>query len=106
VSAAKALDHDGMYEEHMESMLKPTGHKVEIGKRRLGNNDVQLQGKQYEGKKVSRAQLQQPESSDSSEDDAMEEFGEDSMDEQSFASEEVSSDESMGEVDCNAAIYT
>lgn len=36
----------------------------------------------------------------------MEEFGEDSMDEQSFASEEVSSDESMGEVDRNAAIYT
>lgn len=42
VSAAKALDHEGMMDEQMESMLKPTGHKVDVGKRRLGNEELTL----------------------------------------------------------------
>jgi len=31
VSASKELDHEGMMDEHMESMFKPTGTKVEVG---------------------------------------------------------------------------
>ena len=59
MNAAKVLDHEGMMDEHMESMFKPTGHKVDVGKRLLGNqDDLNLQVKAYEGKKVSRAQLQ------------------------------------------------
>jgi len=60
-SAGKELDHDGMLDEQMESMLKPTGTKIEMGKRRLGEgaNDLNLHGKAYESKKVSRAALEQ-----------------------------------------------
>lgn len=28
-NAARELDHEGMYDSHMQNMFKPTGHKVE-----------------------------------------------------------------------------
>lgn len=56
-----------MLEEHMESMFKPTGTKIDMGKRTINSeeNDVKLTGKVYETKKTSRAALQQIESSSS-----------------------------------------
>lgn len=101
ISAAKELDHEGMLDEHMESMFKPTGQKVEVGQRRIGDEAVTLSGKAYEGKKVSRAQLE--EESSSQNDDA--EFGEDEM---SLAGESMeddmseSSEQSLKDLDKNA----
>lgn len=61
-----------MLDENMESMFKPTGHKVDVGERRIGNEAVNLSGRAYEGKKVSRAQLEEQESSSHSDDDGAE----------------------------------
>ena len=101
-SAARELDHEGMLDEHMESMFRPTGSKVDVGRRMLGTeNDMELAGAQYKGKKVSRSQLDQHSVSASSEEDSAEEFGESEMSEMSASS----GSESMGELDRNAKIY-
>ncbi len=47
-NAARELDHEGMYDSHMQNMFKPTGHLVEQGRRKLGNQDIKLSGKAYE----------------------------------------------------------
>jgi len=53
--AAKALDHEGMLDEdHFGIMLKPGQSTVEVGKRRLGLDQLEMTGRAYEGKKVSR----------------------------------------------------
>lgn len=57
MSASRELDHEGMLDEHMESMFTPTGQKVDMGRRKLGESTTELQGKAYQGKKVSRAAL-------------------------------------------------
>jgi|DEB19_MinimDraft_2_1074335.scaffolds.fasta_scaffold214048_1 hypothetical protein len=55
MNAAKALDHEGMLDEdHFGNMLKPGQSTVEVGKRRLGVDELEMTGKAYEGKKVSR----------------------------------------------------
>jgi hypothetical protein len=45
-SASKELDHEGMLDENMESIFNQPTHSVEVGKRRLGNEDIDL-GAQY-----------------------------------------------------------
>ena len=37
-SAAKDLDHEGMFDEQMESMFKPTGAKIEMGQKKIGTD--------------------------------------------------------------------
>ncbi len=51
----------------MESMFKPTGTKIDMGKRTINSedNEVKLTGKAYQAKKTSRAELQKIESSSS-----------------------------------------
>ena len=67
MNAAKALDHEGMLDEdHFGNMLKPGQQTVEVGKRRLGVDELEMTGKAYEGKKVSRKQLVESPSSEES----------------------------------------
>ena len=55
MSAGKALDHEGMLDEdHFGSMFRPGTQQVEVGKRRLGLDQIEITGKAYEGKRVSR----------------------------------------------------
>lgn len=122
VTASQELDHEGMLDEHMESMFKPTGQVVEMGRKTLGDGGANLQGKAYQGKKVSRADLA-PRHSDSSSDDqdgelASEEGEEDMEDEMldesmeddmsgeiEESSEEEVSGESSDDLDKNAEVY-
>ena len=58
MSAGKTLDHEGMLDEdHFGSMFRPGTQQVEVGTRRLGQDQIEITGKAYEGKKVSRKQL-------------------------------------------------
>lgn len=92
--AAKALDHEGMLDEdHFGIMLKPGQSTVEVGKRRLGLDQLEMTGRAYEGKKVSRKQL--VESSSESNPSESEESGHSESEESGF-------DEAM---DRNAKIY-
>jgi len=47
VSAAKMLDHEGDLDNQMASMLQPTGNKVDVGRRIIGDSAPNLQGKAY-----------------------------------------------------------
>lgn len=60
MKASRELDYEGMMDDHMESMFKPTGSKIEMGRKTIQNHetDINLKGKAYEGiKKVSRQEL-------------------------------------------------
>lgn len=99
LNAAQALDHEGDYDEqHIGSMFKPTGAKVDVGKRRIrGDDDMPAL---YQGKSVSRDKLY---ASDSEEGEIeMSESGEMQMSEQgesmlSEQGESMMSDESAEE---------
>jgi hypothetical protein len=57
MKASRELDYEGMMEDHMKSMFKPTGAKVEMGNRSIKSFDDApiLKGKAYQAsKKVSR----------------------------------------------------
>ena len=50
MKASRELDYEGMMDEHMESMFKPTGAKVEMGSRTIKpvNDEAPLlKGKAY-----------------------------------------------------------
>jgi hypothetical protein len=69
MKASRELDYEGMMDEHMKSMFKPTGTKVEMGSRSIKNFDDApvLKGKAYQDtKKVSRDSLKKTFSSSSS----------------------------------------
>lgn len=92
LNAAQALDHEGEYDEaHMGAMFKPSGNKVDVGKRRIRGDDEMAE--LYQGKSVSRAQLNE-ESSQSEEEGSYGEEGEEDMSEsneeevESFASDD------------------
>jgi len=57
MKASRELDYEGMMDDHMESMFKPTGSKIEMGRKTIHSSetDINLKGKAYQGiKKVSR----------------------------------------------------
>ena len=69
MKASRELDYEGMMDDHMKSMFKPTGTKVEMGNRSIKNFDDApvLKGKAYQDtKKVSRESLEKTFSSSSS----------------------------------------
>ena len=72
MKASRELDYEGMMDDHMKSMFKPTGIKVEMGSRSIKTFDDApvLKGKAYQDtKKVSRESLKKTFSSSSSDSD-------------------------------------
>ena len=72
MKASRELDYEGMMDDHMKSMFKPTGTKVEMGSRSIKTFDDApvLKGKAYQDtKKVSRDSLKKTFSSSSSDSD-------------------------------------
>lgn len=60
MKASRELDYDGMMDDHLMQMFKPTGTKIEMGARKIEqNNDaLLLDGKIYKNtKKVNRKEL-------------------------------------------------
>jgi len=96
MKASRELDYEGMMDDYMESMFKPTGTKIEMGSRSIkpiADDAPLLKGKAYQdAKKVSRDDLNRRAISSSSESDEYsdQEFGEDEMSE-SIQEREISS---------------
>ena len=71
MKASRELDYEGMMDDNMKAMFKPTGTKVEMGSRFIKNFDDAplLKGKAYQNtKKVSRESLKKTFSQTSSSD--------------------------------------
>ena len=49
MKASRELDYEGMMDEHMENMFKPTGNKIEMGNRSIKTFEDApiLKGKAY-----------------------------------------------------------
>ena len=99
LNAAQALDHEGEYDEaHMGAMFKPTGNKVDVGKRRIRGDDEMAE--LYQGKSVSRAQL----NADSQESEEEESYGEEGEEDMSESNEDEVEESFASDDDIDAAL--
>ena len=112
MKASRELDYEGMMDDNMESMFKPTGTKIEMGRKSIQSSeaDINLKGKAYQGiKKVSRSELVvQDQSEDESEELGSDEMGESEMISEggeSEMSQSSSQSSQLDDLDKNAKLY-